>query len=150
MAIDRIKGIKTKIENMKRREFLVKSGYSCIAITGLGFLLTECKSASIKDTEKELIIPVSLMKKKNNLLVSSKHVMEKILVVRGKDGNYHSLLMKCTHKGAELTKSGDKLVCPSHGSTFDFDGNVMNKPAKTELKRFPVTSNANEIIVHLV
>jgi nitrite reductase/ring-hydroxylating ferredoxin subunit len=135
---------------MKRREFLVKSGYSCLAISGLGFLLTECKSASIKDTENELIIPVSLMKKKNNLLVSSKHVMEKILVVRGKDGTYHSLLMKCSHKGYELVKAGDKLVCNSHGSTFDFDGNVTNKPAKTVLKRFPVTSNGNEIIVHLV
>ncbi len=135
---------------MKRREFIIKGGYSCLAISGLGFLLTECKSASIKDTEKELIIPVSLMKKKNHLLVSSKHVLEKILVVREKDGNYHSLLMKCTHKGAEINLEGDKLVCPSHGSTFDMDGNVTNKPAKTELKRFPVTLNENEITIHFV
>jgi nitrite reductase/ring-hydroxylating ferredoxin subunit len=135
---------------MNRKEFLYKSGYTCLALSGMSFLFTECKTASVKDTGNELTIPMSMMKKKNNVIVTAKSVAEPILIVRQKDGNYHSLLMKCTHKGAELKREDDKLVCPAHGSTFDLDGNVTNKPAKTELKRFPVTATATEIIVHLV
>jgi nitrite reductase/ring-hydroxylating ferredoxin subunit len=135
---------------MKRRDFIKESGMTCMALAGMGFLLTECKSASVRETDKEVIVPISLMKKKNNLIVSSKNVAEKILLVKNQDGTYHSLLLKCTHKGAALKQEEGRLVCPAHGSTFDLEGNVTNKPAKTELKKFPVTSNESEIVIHLV
>ena len=135
---------------MKRREFILKSCYTGLALTGASFLFTECKSAAIKETENEINIPQSLMKKKNNLLVGSSHLNEKVLLVRQKDGAFHALLMKCTHKGSSLQQKDKELVCPSHGSSFDMDGNVAKSPAKQALKKFPVTIEGTNIIIHLV
>ena len=58
--------------------------------------------------------------------------------------------MRCTHKGAELNQKGEELICPSHGSIFDMEGNVIKAPANKGLKSFPVTAEPTEIIVHLI
>ena len=73
-----------------------------------------------------------------------------LTVIKKNDGNFHTLLMKCTHKGSELNQKGIELVCPSHGSIFDLEGNVINTPAKQNLKTYPVSVKKSEIIVHLL
>ena len=135
---------------MERREFILKTSMSCAALTGLSFLFTECKTTStIHETYNEISFPTSYLKGKNNLLVTSTKRQEKILVVKHPDGTYHALEMKCTHKGAGLEQKGDQLVCPSHGSMFDMEGNVVKSPAAKPLKKFSVTEKGSDLVINL-
>lgn len=59
------------------------------------------------------------------------------------------MLMSCTHQNAELQVFGDKLQCPAHGSEFDNTGRVLNAPADTNLRTFPVTVENNTIKISL-
>jgi Rieske Fe-S protein len=57
--------------------------------------------------------------------------------------------MQCTHQGAELSAHGEILVCPSHGSEFDRQGQVLSGPAEQNLKKFKLTTDENYLYIHL-
>lgn len=60
-----------------------------------------------------------------------------LAVFRDKDGGYRALNASCTHMGCTVTwnPSEQSWDCPCHGSRFDIEGNVLNGPAITNLKR---------------
>ncbi len=72
-----------------------------------------------------------------------------VCLYRFSDTDYAALLMKCTHKGAELNASGDHLHCPSHGSEFDNKGRVTQGPAEENLRSFAVTTDGQKIFIDL-
>ena len=136
---------------MERREFLLKTCMTGLALTGCSFLFTECKpTAAIHETTDEIFVPVSSFKGKNNLVVTSTKHKQNILVVKQQDGNYHALSMTCTHKGATVDLKGEQLVCPSHGSRFDLEGNVVKAPAARPLKKYNVSEKKGEIVISLI
>jgi Rieske Fe-S protein len=56
-------------------------------------------------------------------------------------------LNRCTHAGCQLAVSGTQLVCPCHGSTFDFTGQVVNGPATDPLPQGSLRVDSDQIVV---
>ncbi len=83
------------------------------------------------------------------IIVRNDRMTFPICLYRFSDTYYAALLMKCTHKGAELNASGDHLHCPSHGSEFDNKGRVTQGPAEENLRSFAVTTDGQKILIDL-
>jgi len=83
------------------------------------------------------------------IIVRNEQLEFPIYLYRFSDADYAALWMKCTHKGAELTASGDHLHCPSHGSEFDSKGKVSQGPAEDDLRSFRVFTDNDKIFIDL-
>ncbi len=72
-----------------------------------------------------------------------------ICVYKFGENEFVALSLICTHQGCELNPNEYTLTCPCHGSEFSNKGNVMEGPADKELEEFKVTSDDQNIYVHL-
>jgi Rieske Fe-S protein len=73
-------------------------------------------------------------------------LVTKDFILFDKDGSCWALSRKCTHLGCRLhyKDSEEILECPCHQSRFIArTGAVLNGPAKTPLKQFPVEKRKN-------
>jgi Rieske Fe-S protein len=145
---------------MERRDFIVKS---CAACAGIAFgtaLLQSCTPSKFiqgklgKDglsvDPKEFLESSGTGKKfRPYIIIRNNALQYPICLYRFSDEAYSALWMQCTHQGAELSVSGDRLQCQAHGSEFDSKGTVKNGPADRHLRNFPVTVNDNEIFIDL-
>ena len=73
---------------------------------------------------------------------------EPVYVVVTADG-FAALSPICTHRGCTVDVSGERLVCPCHGSTYDREGRVLKGPAQRPLPRYAVTRSGDDLIVDL-
>jgi Rieske Fe-S protein len=63
---------------------------------------------------------------------------------------YSALSAVCTHEGCTVNGLTDnRLVCPCHGSTYDFSGTVVVGPATSPLAKFNTSfdSAKNELVI---
>ncbi|MCC6841143.1 MAG: Rieske (2Fe-2S) protein [Flavobacteriales bacterium] len=72
-----------------------------------------------------------------------------IVVFHNGDAGPIALLMRCTHRGAELHLAGDRLDCPAHGSTFTAQGAVIEGPADRPLQRYPVERTDTGFVIRI-
>jgi cytochrome b6-f complex iron-sulfur subunit len=59
---------------------------------------------------------------------------------------------KCTHLGCKINGTiNDKLVCPCHGSKFNFNGVPENGPATVPLKQLEIVKDKStgELVVYV-
>lgn len=58
----------------------------------------------------------------------------KVGVYKNPQGQVYLVTTKCPHLGCMLAWNPDELTwdCPCHGSRFDFEGNLINNPAKQD------------------
>lgn len=66
------------------------------------------------------------------------------------NNSYSVLSNKCTHLGCRINTSfNNLLLCPCHGSKFDLAGNVIEGPAKANLKNyeFSIDKKSNSLII---
>ncbi len=71
-------------------------------------------------------------------------------IVINKGGDISVFSSSCTHLGCKIEKSEkEKLVCPCHGSLFDFNGNAVKGPAYKPLKKlsFVLNGEKKQIVV---
>lgn len=144
---------------MNRKQFIKKCGYACIgAGLGVTFLnsCTPMKSVVGEIIDSDLVVPLQVFltgKGANDyrkfVLIENPQLKLPICVFRLGEKEYTSLLMQCTHQGAELQVFGDRLQCPAHGSEFDNKGHVQNGPADSQLRSFPTTIINNQIKISL-
>jgi Rieske Fe-S protein len=59
----------------------------------------------------------------------------KLIGVVRKGGEISVLSIACTHLGCALNVSGNTFICPCHGSSFQFSGEVMQGPASKNLAK---------------
>lgn len=86
---------------------------------------------------------------KKYVVVNNDTLKFPICVYRKTPTEYTALWMQCTHQGAELQVFGDKLQCPAHSSEFNDKGEVINAPAFTNLRSFPITIQGNQLKISL-
>lgn len=83
------------------------------------------------------------------IIVRNDALQYPVCVYRFNDNEYSALWMRCTHQGAELQASGDRLQCPAHGSEFDNKGIVKTGPADKSLRSFPITVTNNQLFIDM-
>lgn len=61
---------------------------------------------------------------------------EKVGVYKDDDGNIFAVDVRCTHMGCQLDWNGDEKTwdCPCHGSRFSYKGELIDNPARHNLK----------------
>ena len=66
------------------------------------------------------------------------------MLIRTSQTQFSAVKTICTHKGCDVDISGDKFVCPCHGSEFLLDGKVTSGPAKTNLKTYETVYDSDK------
>ena len=146
---------------MDRKNFIRTCSMACLSGSAIVALLQSCASTNyfaqtslnnnqlvIKKSEFLLVEKSKQVERKYVLLKTVKYNFP-ICVYKTGEENYFALLMECTHKGCELQPHGDHLICPCHGSEFSNKGVVQNPPAEENLKAFQITTDHENIYVHL-
>jgi Rieske Fe-S protein len=68
-----------------------------------------------------------------------------LIVIRSGPSTITALSRRCTHQSNTVNVSANNLLCPSHNSIFDFNGNVISGPATSPLTKY-TASISNSII----
>ncbi len=145
---------------MDRREFIKNSCTACLSATLIGAAISSCtatKYISATIGKDGLFVDASEFQVKQNgktiyrpfIIVRNDTLQYPICVYRFNDNEYSAIWMSCTHQGAELQASGDRLQCTAHGSEFDSKGLVKTGPADRSLRNFPVTVSNNQLFIDL-
>ncbi len=142
---------------MERRDFLHHGCLACLGLLSASGLLSACSSArSIIGTIEgdDLVLPLTAFTDKQGkalpyVVVSNVQLKQPLAVFRNEEGGYRALLMRCTHRGVELNLSGDRLECAAHGSVFDNQGAVLEGPASSPLRTFPVREAGGRLLISL-
>ena len=145
---------------MNRRDFLVNTCGTCLAMAGLSASVSSCNTTRYltgnlgtdgitinKDDFK--INKQGKTAYRSFIIVRNEALQYPICIYRFGEDNYTALWMRCTHQGTELQASGDFLQCPAHGSEFNNHGKVTNGPADQDLRNFPVSVMNNELFIDL-
>jgi Rieske Fe-S protein len=53
----------------------------------------------------------------------------------------------CTHAGVTVQEVDKQWQCPAHGSLFALDGKLLGGPAKSALKKYPVTVSGSKATI---
>lgn len=72
-----------------------------------------------------------------------------VCVYRFEGEIYIALSTECTHSSCEVQPNKTSLVCPCHGSEFSNHGKVLNPPAETDLKKYKVSADNENIYIEL-
>lgn len=126
----------------------------CAGLIGAGLLLQGCGAGmpifktSVQNNQVE--VPVSEFASGKNMVVVRNAALENDILLVKKNDAYSALNLRCTHEGFGLTATDKKIICSAHGSTFDFDGNVLKEPALKPLKKFNTQISNDKIIIDLI
>ena len=72
-----------------------------------------------------------------------------IIVLRTSGNSVKALSRRCTHQGqtVNIDAANNNLLCPSHDSVFDFNGNVISGPASSSLAQYSASIDGNIITI---
>ena len=144
---------------MNRMYFLKLCGYTCLGAT-FPVVLSGCASihyveAYLFDNRLQINKKEFIAVKKDKttirpfIVISVSGLEFPIALYRASDTQYVALWPECTHQNCEVNPRSGILVCPCHGSEYDISGIVLNGPAENNLKSFNVTTDHENIYVHL-
>jgi Rieske Fe-S protein len=141
---------------MERKEFIKSCGFACLSGSLLFSALEGCSGGKIiagTIDKNNLTVPDTAFQDKDAfkkyVVVNHPDLKFPVCVYRFSSTEYTAMLMRCTHQGAELQVYGDRLECPAHGSQFTNTGKVVNGPADTNLRTFPVRVQNNQLLISL-
>lgn len=146
---------------MDRSRFIKTLGCAIVAVP-LGFsLLQSCESiyyAQSKSKDGNIIVKKSEFVQtkskgtsyRNFVLLNKAVDGYPICLYRTEEENYTASLLKCTHQGCELDVGGGIYTCPCHGSEFETSGKVLQGPAEKNLRTYSITTDHENIYIHLV
>lgn len=135
---------------MQRREFVATCS-ACVGLvlSGCASLVTHAVPVSAGRARVSLAAFPELARPGGTIRILPDGMTEPIYVLARDDGAFGALSPICTHRGCTVDVSGDRLVCPCHGSTYDRDGRVLKGPAQRALTRYPVTRSGDELVIEV-
>ena len=76
---------------------------------------------------------------------------KKVIVANSGNNVFVALSSECTHDGCTVTynATSNNFPCPCHQSLFSSTGTVVNGPATTALKSYPVVKEGNVLTITL-
>ena len=142
--------------SMNRKEFIKRSCGICVAL-GSGYLLSSavaaCKTplgvVKTSAKNKEILIALTEFEKSDFKLVRVSNYDYDLAVQKLADGSYETLVLKCTHAGQPLTKTGSTYYCTLHGSQFGHDGKVLKGPAEQNMTKLKSTILIEHLCIHI-
>lgn len=87
----------------------------------------------------------------NNDFENGVHSVDDFIIIKSQN-KIRVFKASCTHLGCKVRQNGDgNLVCPCHGSKFNFEGKVLNGPASSPLEKidFEFDKSKNQIILYV-
>ena len=139
---------------MTRKEFFARVGFGAAAvlvpacITGVA---TSCSSdnsigGNPPPTGVDFLVDVSTGSLATN---GGFMVTKEIVIARTLTGDFLAVSASCTHAATNVnySASGNKFVCPTHGSEFSSTGAVISGPANRNLTVYNTTLNENSLRV---
>lgn len=146
---------------MKRRNFIKTSCLGCLGAAVTGTMSQGCSPAHLVNAgiennrvvlkKSEFIV---LKKEKESwrewVLVKTDRLPFPLGVFRFDEDRYAASYLECTHQQCEIAPEGDYLQCPCHGSEFSNEGKLQKGPAEADLKTFRITTDAQNIYIHLL
>lgn len=74
----------------------------------------------------------------------------RVIVIRTGPASFRALSAECPHSGCGVSIiDRPRLICPCHGSEFDFDGNRLGGPAPTGLRALQATFDTEANILRV-
>lgn len=151
---------------MQRREFFSWLSISALA-SSLSVVIAACSESS--SSKNSLIVtketpskPSSTIRPDGFIVVGtvaelkeSEHIIdfkhELIVIKMSTDDHLSALNIKCTHQGCPVgwDKTAQLIICPCHGSRYNHQGEVIQGPAESSLKAYPVKEENHLVIVKL-
>ena len=125
---------------MRRREFIATGCIACLGAGSLSALLSSCAEGDLisgKMVEGNITVP--LPGPGTVHIVRADGFPDEIALVRGHDGEFHALLLRCTHADNPLRRDGEGFSCSLHGSRFNLEGRVTHGPATRPLRAMKVS-----------
>jgi nitrite reductase/ring-hydroxylating ferredoxin subunit len=130
---------------ISRREFIKKSALGIAAggaiLSSIDIANLAAESAYGKITRLGNDIVVNLKDAKNSALQKvggSIFLDDDNMLIRTSQTQFAAVSLICKHKGCTVELTGNKFVCPCHGSEYDINGKVTEGPAKKNLDTYPV------------
>ena len=124
---------------ISRRRFL--GGVACtLAAAGLpGCAAAPVQRGVLRDDRLvlDLAETQAQMAGRPAILVEAAGAPVQFILIRQGDA-WRALSALCTHQNCQVRPQRHLLVCPCHGSTFDFDGQVTRGPAPKALPAYRV------------
>lgn len=140
---------------MDRRDFLHDCGRACIFILAAPLVIGSagCSAPSVlqlsANADRTVDVPLNMLAANGRAIVRCTQLTDDVLVTRNMQGEWRALLMHCTHRDQPLVAVSNGLVCNSHGSRFDLNGQVTKAPAVAPLRLFRITEHNDRLTIHL-
>ena len=137
-----------------RRDFLrqvelLAGGALCCALPGvLGACAGRVRYATPEVIGDRLGVRVADISV-NGLLVEDPRADLPIYVRKNATGEYTAVSTRCMHRGCQVEPAAEKLVCPCHGSEYEFSGAVLQGPTERALTRYRVTTSSEMVYIHM-
>lgn len=132
---------------MDRRQFLLVVGSGLSGCAAVIVSQGRLEQGRVLVRLDELPLEFS---EKGYALVRAEGLGDPILIHRTEEGEYRALGARCTHLGCQVRPARNALICPCHGSSFSWEGEVLRGPAQKALPRYPIELRTGilEIIVN--
>lgn len=138
---------------MTRKEFFARVGFGAAGVllpACVAGLATSCSAddtTSVASGNVDFTVDVSSGSLAQN---GGFMVTQGIVIARTLAGVFIAVSASCTHEGTTLNynSSGDKFVCPNHGSQFSSTGTVTQGPANSNLTQYQTSLNGNTLRIY--
>lgn len=135
-----------------RRDFINEIAGCLTALSLAGPVATACGFGA-QDGSAHLLAAIKIqdhqeLQKLGGFVVVKKTPAGDVLVVRSGEEEYSAMSVVCPHLQCNVKVTGPSMIqCPCHKSGYKTNGEYVSGPAKTGLKRFPLTVQDGVITV---
>lgn len=134
---------------MERRAFILAFGSACGLLSGI---VTGCTGFRYVPHTREgrlLAVRRSDFGEGPYAMLDDPLLPRAIFLHRRPDETFAAVMTRCSHLGCQVEPAGDRLVCPCHGSEYEWTGELLQGPAERPLDRYRVTADDEMIYIEL-
>lgn len=128
---------------ISRREFIKRSaigiavGGTVLSSLDLNALAATSKRGKFSRISGDIVVNLKDAKNSDLAKVGGAIFLDdEDMLVRTSQTQFVALSLICKHKGCTVELTGNKFVCPCHGSEYDINGKVTEGPAKKNLDTY--------------
>ena len=126
---------------MNRKDFIYKACIFCVAGASVS-IIDSCKVSSkivkAKINGGKIKVSNEDLKIEKNLVLEIDELPYPVFFSMNALKEVHSFYMKCTHRDYKLNFKNNEFYCNNHGSRYNFEGKIIEGPAKINLLELPV------------